>query len=220
MDWSSQVDNYCERMGFAFWAEPVNAVTNAAFLLAALVMARRLRGSGLVTGWVLVAILAAIGVGSFLFHTLATRWAAAADVIPILLFILVYLFAANRDFLGWPVWAAALGMVGYFPYAAGVGALLAPLDWLGGTAGYVPVLLLISGYGVFLQRRAPDTGRGLLIGSAILAASLTARTIDLPLCDAFPLGTHFLWHCLNALMLGWMIEVWRRHVLAGGRAAR
>jgi hypothetical protein len=30
----------------------------------------------------------------------------------------------------------------------------------------------------------------------------------------FPLGTHFGWHLLNAVMLGWMIEVYRRHMLA------
>jgi hypothetical protein len=34
------------------------------------------------------------------------------------------------------------------------------------------------------------------------------------------LGTHFLWHILNALMLGWMIEVYRRHRLAAAGAHR
>jgi hypothetical protein len=32
------------------------------------------------------------------------------------------------------------------------------------------------------------------------------------------MGTHFLWHILNGLMLGWMIEVYRRHMLAVPRA--
>jgi hypothetical protein len=30
------------------------------------------------------------------------------------------------------------------------------------------------------------------------------------------LGTHFLWHLLNAVMLGWMINVYVRH--RAGRA--
>ncbi|SDT92452.1 hypothetical protein SAMN05428979_0445 [Stappia sp. ES.058] len=34
MDWTASVDAYCERVGTAFWAEPVNALTNAAFLVA------------------------------------------------------------------------------------------------------------------------------------------------------------------------------------------
>ncbi|MBU2665238.1 hypothetical protein KOI35_17175 [Actinoplanes bogorensis] len=30
---------------------------------------------------------------------------------------------------------------------------------------------------------------------------LTARTLDEPLCATLPLGTHWLWHCLNAVTL-------------------
>jgi len=37
----------------------------------------------------------------------------------------------------------------------------------------------------------------------------------MPACVDFPLGTHFLWHILNAVMLGWMIEVYHRHALSG-----
>jgi hypothetical protein len=33
-------------------------------------------------------------------------------------------------------------------------------------------------------------------------------------------GTHLFWHLLNAVMLGWMIEIYRRHVLEGGAAGR
>ena len=51
-------------------------------------------------------------------------------------------------------------------------------------------------------------------GAGLLVVSLTFRTLDEPLCAAIPLGTHFLWHILNAIMLAWMIEVYRAHVLA------
>ncbi len=56
------------------------------------------------------------------------------------------------------------------------------------------------------------------LGAGVLVVSLTFRTLDDPLCDAIPMGTHFLWHILNGLMLGWMIEVYRRHMLAVPRA--
>ena len=36
MDLTRAIDIYCERIDTAFWAEPVNAVTNLAFILAAL----------------------------------------------------------------------------------------------------------------------------------------------------------------------------------------
>ena len=106
MDWSESIDAYCERLGPEAWAEPVNALTNLAFILAALWTWPRVRG--MATGRVLAGVLFVIGVGSGLFHTLATAWASMADTLPILAFILVYIFAATRDFLHRPRWKAGL----------------------------------------------------------------------------------------------------------------
>ncbi|GKY88368.1 ceramidase domain-containing protein [Sinisalibacter aestuarii] len=209
--WTTAVDGYCERLDPGFWAEPVNAATNAAFLIAAAIMAWRLRGAHLPLANILTAILALIGIGSFLFHTFAERWAGLADTLPILLFILAYIYAATRDYLGArPFWAAA-AVLGFFPYAAATVPLFALVPGLGSSAGYAPVPVLIAAYAVILRHRAPATARGLAIGAGLLVLSLTFRTLDEPLCAALPLGTHFLWHILNAVMLGWMIEVYRRH---------
>ncbi|KPP93658.1 MAG: Alkaline phytoceramidase (aPHC) [Rhodobacteraceae bacterium HLUCCA08] len=214
MDWLARIDAYCERTDFSYWSEPVNAVTNAAFLVAALVMWPRVRG--LTGGRVLAAILFAIGIGSYLFHTHATAWAATADVLPILAFILVYLFLVNRDVAGWPPVVAAIGTAGFVPYAAGLTLLLRDLPFFGVSSFYwsVPVLLVL--YGFWLRRRVPATVRGFVIGAAILALSISLRSVDEAWCENLPLGTHFLWHVLNAVMLGWMIEVYRRHMLEGG----
>ena len=62
--------------------------------------------------------------------------------------------------------------------------------------------------------------RGLALGAALLALSITFRALDGPLCAAWPIGTHFLWHLLNAAMLGWMIVVYHRHMVAGSGAGR
>lgn len=216
MDWTRAVDGYCERMGPEFWAEPVNAVTNLAFVLAAAFMWRRTFG----LGRALCGILALIGVGSFLFHTFAQAWAGMADVLPILLYVLVYIYAANRDFWGLGRWAA-LGLTAlFFPYAAATVPLFSMIPGLGGTAAYAPVPTLIALYAVLLRHRAPQTARGLMIGVLILLLSMAARTLDDALCTVLPFGTHFLWHLLNAVMLGRMIHVWTRHVLAARGAGR
>ena len=220
MDWTQQIDGYCERLGPGYWAEPLNAVTNAAFLVAALVMWRRTRGAGLPLATALVLVLAAIGIGSFLFHTHATAWAAVADVAPIGVFILVYLYAANLHYWRLGVWPALALTALFVPYAAATTPLFAAIPGLGSSAGYAPVPLLILIYAALLRRRTPATARGLALGAAILVVSLTFRTLDGPLCHVLPFGTHFLWHILNATMLGWMIEVYRRHMLAGPRPGR
>jgi len=72
---------------------------------------------------------------------------------------------------------------------------------------------LILVYAFLLRQKRPEVARGLAIGAMVLVVSLVFRTVDTPMCGSFPLGTHFLWHILNALMLGWMIEVYRRHRL-------
>ncbi len=212
MDWTAPVDSYCERLDASFWAEPVNAVTNAAFLVAALIMALRLRGARLPVAWALVWIVAAIGLGSLLFHTFAQPWAGVADSVPILVCILLYLYAAPRDFLGLSWQIAALVTVGYFPFAAVTVPLFRLIPGLGDSAGYatVPALMLI--YAVLLWRQAPATARGLVLAAVLLITSITFRALDEPLCGVFPLGTHFMWHLLNGVMLGWMIEVYRRHM--------
>ncbi|MEO1548908.1 MAG: ceramidase domain-containing protein [Pseudomonadota bacterium] len=208
--WSEQMDNYCERVDFAFWSEPVNALTNAAFLLAAFLVWRALKGPDL-GARLLVGVLAAIGIGSFLFHTFATRWAVMMDVLPILTFILLYVHLATIRFFGAPVWAGIGAAVAYIPYSAvvtiGLSALTGPLN---GSIAYFPVPILITAYALALLGRAPDTARGLLIGVGLLTLSLFFRTIDQAVCPQLGLGTHFLWHCLNGAMLGWMIWVLHR----------
>ncbi len=218
MDWTARIDGYCERLGPGYWAEPVNALTNIAFIVAGLLMWHR--SAGRPAGQALSGVLIVIGIGSWLFHTHATAWAAAADSLPILAFALAYIYLANRDFWGWPAWAAALGAAGFIPFAAGLIPLVSQVPFLAISAAYWPLPLLIAIYAVLLRHRHPATARGLAIGAAILCLSLTFRSLDMVVCEALPLGTHFLWHLLNAIMLGWMIEVWLRHPVASAPRQR
>ena len=208
MEWTRYIDGYCERMGPEYWAEPINAITNLAFVLAALVMWRRTRGVPLARA--LCVVLGLIGVGSFLFHTHAQVWAAMADVLPIVCFILLYLFAVNRDAIGTSGWAAFGLTTLFIPYAGMMVPAFSLIPALGGSAAYAPVPLLIFLYAGFLRQRLPEFARGLAIGAGLLVVSLTFRTLDELVCEAIPIGTHFMWHVLNGVMLGWMIEVYAR----------
>jgi hypothetical protein len=205
---------YCERVGPGLFDEPLNAVTNLAFIAVAIFMYRRVRGQGLPLAEAMCLILFIIGLGSGLFHTLATRWAAAADVLPILIFVLTYFYAANRHFWGLRPRPAFGAMLLFFPYSAALTWVFVQVPTMAGRAPYVPVVLLIAGYAWVFRHRMPQTARNLAIGAAILALSLATAWADRQICDLWPHGTHFLWHLLNATMLGWMIETYRRHMLA------
>lgn len=211
MDWFEQIDGYCERTGQSYWAEPVNAITNAAFIVAAVIMWRR--SAGVPMARFLAVVLFAIGVGSYLFHTHATQWAALADVAPIGIFILTYLFLVNRDMVGLPWWAALLITACFAPYAYVLVPILNQLPFFKVSNFYWTVPILLFAYAIALRRHR-DIAVGLVTGGLLLCGSITVRSVDEALCVHWPLGTHFLWHCLNGLMLGWMIEVYRRHMLA------
>ncbi|MGL5009222.1 MAG: hypothetical protein ACRC6I_05030, partial [Paracoccaceae bacterium] len=120
---------------------------------------------------------------------------------------------ASRDMLGMKPWQAGLATVAFVPYAAATVPLWAMVPGLGSSAGYAPVPVLILFY-AWLMRGVPATARGLAVGAGILVVSLAFRTVDGPLCGMVPMGTHFMWHILNAVMLGWMIAVYNGHRLA------
>lgn len=215
MDWLEQFDGYCERTDFTYWSEPVNAVTNIAFLIAAVWMWRRVDDA---LGRALCGVLFAIGVGSYLFHTHATVWAVTADVLPIFIYILMYIYIANRYYWNWPVWLSLLGAAAFIPYTAVLTPVINALPFFRISGQYWGVALLIAVYGILLRKRHPETATGLIVGAALLTLSLTFRSVDELVCSAIPWGTHFMWHILNGVMLGWMIEVYRRHRLAAGAA--
>ena len=198
--WSTPIDQYCERLDPSFWAEPVNALTNVAFIAAAVMALMDWRRAGRSDRAVLALIMVvfAIGLGSFAFHTLATRGARLLDVIPIGVFIYGYFLLALRRMLGMP-WVYSIALLVAFMALSNALAILVPREVLNGSAGYFPALgaLLVIGW---LLKGSPQ-GQAMLIAGAIFIASLALRIVDLDICDAFPLGTHFLWHVLNAVLL-------------------
>ena len=216
MGWATQVDIYCERLDYGFWAEPLNAVSNAAFIVAALIMWRR--STGVQMAQVLCVILIVIGIGSFLFHTFATYWASVADVVPIFGFILTYLYLVNWDFVGLPQRLAIAMTSAFVPFAAMMLPVFEGLPFFHISDFYWTVPLLLVIYAVFLARRVPEMARGMVIGTLLLCMSITVRSLDMMWCDALSFGTHFLLHGLNAVMLGWMIHIYVSHVVANGSA--
>ena len=122
-----------------------------------------------------------MAVGSFVFHTVATRVAMLADVIPIAVFIYGYLLLALCRFLHLPPVVAAAIVVAF---AAGAQALsaLAPPRLLNGSVGYLPALVALIA--VALAARERGTRRSLGLAALVFAISLAFRTVDIALCPA------------------------------------
>jgi hypothetical protein len=225
MNFGEHVFLYCERgTNEALLAEPINAVSNAAFLLAALVGLQLVmwrppeeRSPDL---FLLPVLVLFIGLGSLAFHLYADQGTALADVLPISVFMLVYLgFALNR-FLGVPPGFTVLLVIGFAAIMAmtgqvrcwegGIGIpgpeIQSAKPCLNGSIFYLPALIALIIVGLFAEERRHRAAPYLLWAAAIFAVSITLRSLDLALCDQVliegrKVGTHFAWHVLNALTL-------------------
>jgi hypothetical protein len=194
------VDLYCERIDPGFWAEPVNALTNIGFVFAAwftyrIAVREQAHKSSIAA---IAGIIAAIGIGSFLFHTMATPFTRWLDIIPIFVFQVSYIGLYTRRVINLPV--TVIGIILLVFLVASVYGRQFP-DAINGSLIYAPALLAIFVLGLY-HYQSQKFERSLLLGaSSIFLLSVLFRSIDNMICSQFVLGTHFLWHILNALVI-------------------
>src|SRR5207248_1986226 len=148
------IDAYCERTGPGLLAEPLNAITNASFLIAAWadwLLARR-SGRLSIGMQVLIWLSVSVGVGSGLWHTFATNWALWLDIIPILFFLIWFFWLYLRSVAGVsPLFAS--GVVLAFLVTTFFAQRFANV--LNGAPVYTPGLILLAVLGVsHAQKRA------------------------------------------------------------------
>jgi hypothetical protein len=198
-DMTDVMDVYCERVGPGLLAEPLNAVSNISFLLAAWaawVLAKR-TGTLSAGVRVLIALAASVGIGSILWHTYPTSLTLILDIVPILIFIIWFIWLYTRT---------VIGMRLLFAVASAAAFLLATFvaiqysDVLHGALVYSPGLLVVLVFGVFHATELMVARFTLLAAAGVYVAALFFRTIDNEVCPVLPIGTHFLWHLLIGLV--------------------
>lgn len=198
------IDQYCERLDATLWSEPLNALSNLAFILAAAFLWRDLKRAGLERSrpfMILVALVGVVGIGSALFHTIATVWAMAADVIPICAALFWILLVLLRDVTR-SSWGRTVAWLAVFGVVTAAFGLLIPKAAVNGSQTYFSCVFALAAAGIHFRRAGDGAiARRFYAGAGIFIVSLLCRSIDLATCDSWPLGTHFLWHTLNGITL-------------------
>ena len=208
------IDGYCERTDASYWSEPLNAVSNLSFMVVAVITWRMARAAHDKAALLLALSAGSIGIGSYLFHTHATRWALQADVWPIRGFVLLFIGFAVVRFFNAPRWAGVATAAAFVMATAATIAIGRAVGvTLNGSIGYAPIPAAMVLMAALVARRDQRAAIGLVLGAAIFVVSLALRTVDRDLCASLPLGTHFGWHLLNGVVIGTMIAVFIR----GGR---
>ncbi len=139
-----------------------------------------------------------------LFHTFANEATKWADIIPIAGFTLAYTLYNLTRFMHLS-WAKALPIfIGF--YASGRRShRVRSRRAAAGDQRFDRIPAALSRADLL---RHPGDPLGNPVGwfnigaAGLFTLSVTFRAIDPVVCGSFPLGTHFLWHTLNGLMLG------------------
>ncbi len=190
--------NYCERQGPGVFAEPVNAITNAAFLIAGLLALREIQKHTEVSPGTqaLPWMLAIVAVGSALYHTIRNPYTLVIDAVPLFAFILWAIFLLLRQGLRTERPAAII--VTAFVALEILLSATVPREFLNGSTRHA-VALAFSGFVVLIiARRFGNIAWRAVPVLSFYALAVICRTVDPLVCPSFPIGTHFLWHVFGA----------------------
>tara|TARA_Y100000590_G_scaffold470732_1_gene668935 strand:+ start:1392 stop:2042 length:651 start_codon:yes stop_codon:yes gene_type:complete len=200
---NQNIDIYCERLTPGILAEPVNFITNIAFFLSFIFLLKQYKSRTFNDNatdkysLILLCLVLLMGVGSFIFHLYGTVWAAIADTTPIMVFIILYLYLSIRFYLGQRRIIAILAVVAFL-------FLNSLLSYIGieEISSYLMALFSMFVISILAYvREEYDISIGLLISSLIFIISLSFRQIDALSCSYLTIGTHWVWHILNAILL-------------------
>ncbi len=200
-----------------FWDEPVNAFSNIVFLIAAWLALRVAvhRPTKDYPEIFVILLAGSIGIGSFLFHTFANARAELADVIPIwsfvAAFVLISIYRITAENLtktlriAGIVVGVTLLMFWFTSKDITTDAVTTP-DMFNGSLQYLPALLALIIFSILTQLRRNPVRGYMVLATLVFTISLTFRSIDLISCDSTVIGTHFVWHVLNGIMIGLLLQ--------------
>ncbi len=203
MHWNTSIDIYCERTSSAFLAEPLNFVSNLAFLAVAILLHRKLRSESYPAALhYLVYLIYFIALGSGLFHSVATFWTIWADVVPIGIFLFAYL-GLWMKLAGWNGVRCSLGYLGFIALSLLLAKAVGPQK-LNGSESYLGALVTLGAIAAYTKHFRWPTASRYMNAWVLFLLSFGLRSIDIRSCPIFPIGTHFFWHLLNAIVL-WLL---------------
>jgi len=203
-----KLDFYCERTSSEFWAEPLNALSNAAFIVAAVLLFLVLKKNKIKNHaiWFSVALIFLIGIGSFLFHTFADELTYYFDVVPIFVFQVFILSETLKTVFQYNI-KTRLMQISIFVVTTLILSSKNYLHILNGSLGYIPSITFL----VYLSQQSFKKNmmmqKYFLIATIVFAISLCFRSFDMPLCSFNPHGLHMLWHTLNSVVLYLLVNI-------------
>lgn len=209
MDWMQSVDGYCERVVFGFWGEPFNTLTGLAFLVVGVFAYSR---GPFGDDRRAAAALALVGIASALQHGFSVVLSVWTDIAANLLYLVLLGVLLLRRLAGMGAIVAAIAAVSAValvnqslqsPRAAAAFGQWADM--------FVVLVLVLLGAAFAFRQRHPETACHVALAAAVLSSGLPFRFLDQSLCTVWPLGTHGIWHLVNATSAALLLSALARH---------
>lgn len=203
--------NYCERQEDHWAAEPLNLTSNLAFIVAGIWIFLRAHNSAC-PRWIQVfaVFVSLIGLGSASFHAIPSTLTLVLDIAPIVCCVVFYLCVYLRMIYGHGV-VRQTAAIALLAILTALMILLVPAELTNGSSDYLGVWLMMIILTLF-DRHAQKFMAGAVV---IFSVSLLIRSLDLWVCLMNPRGVHFLWHCMNATLLGYLAHRLDRSRISG-----
>ena len=203
MSLSQSIDIYCERVSPEVFSEPINFFTNLAFWVAFFLLFKKYNKKNYehvhlrIYSLILIFLVFIIGTGSFLFHLFGNLWSLLADTVPIMIFIILYLYLAIRFYLEQTqvISAFSIFLFLFLNYSLSYFGIEEISSYL--MALFSMLIVACIAY----RKNKRDISYGLFLSSLIFMVSLGFRQLDLFTCAQFSYGTHWIWHILNSILL-------------------
>ena len=186
---------YCETLTGYVLSQPLNAISNVAFLIAAWFAYKCLQDRGAKRLYVLPILLAFVGISSAWWHITDSHLGDILDTFSIVVFASVaVIILLTRISKSKP--AIALSFVALLSLVFTTERSTA----LNGSLPYVVLLVGLAIAGSIYIRKFPEAKVWLYSSLVTFFVAIVVRSTDIFLCPSIPFGTHFLWHILVAAL--------------------
>lgn len=196
----------CELQSNHLVSQPVNLLTNAAFLIASyliyrLIRKNRIKEKGIITLFIGSVL---IGLGSIAHHAVPNNFTLLLDGLPIYLFLFLALYHLIHALIPNKGYSVLLSVIYVFVNFLAPIAIRIPFD----PNAVTPILnlaflLLIT---VFLSRKYKKPTNFLIWAMGSYTLATVFFLLDEKICSQFPIGTHFLWHIFNAMTIYFLVR--------------
>ena len=197
---------YCEHEHKLFFiSEPVNTITNLSFIIAGIYLVRYYQKLTHGIEKFLVFLIFLIGAGSAIWHGTQTLVGELLDVFPIFFFIVSMLYALMQILtnLSEPVCRS-------YTLLFGIVHLTLVLFWPDRSTmdlvGYAPVFIILIGSSLLAMLTISPISYYISMATGLFIVSYFFRSIDLLVCPYTYVGTHFIWHILNSIVLVYCVK--------------